>query len=146
MKLIRRCKRAIKRALHEPEPRLLAVPQPVNAQRVLEGKIALITGGSSGIGWAIAKAFVNSGCKVILAGRNPERLRQRCAELAQGAAAAIELDVCDVASLPEKVCQAAKLFPEGRIDILVNSAGLVCHRDFLKVTPEEYLHGCSTGM
>ena len=49
------------------EEKLYPIPQPVNAQQLLEGKIALITGGSGGIGLAMAKTFMDSGCKVILA-------------------------------------------------------------------------------
>ena len=48
----------------------IAVPSLANIENLLEGRIALITGGSSGIGYAIAKKFLSSGCRVIIAGTN----------------------------------------------------------------------------
>lgn len=48
------------------------------------------------------------------------------------------LDVLDVNSMPDKVREAAELFPEKRIDILVNSAGVVSHSGFANMTVEEY--------
>lgn len=61
------------------EEKLYPVPQPVNAQKLLEGKVALITGGSGGIGFAMAKSFRNSGCKVIIAGTDEMKLKN-CSE------------------------------------------------------------------
>ena len=53
---------------------------PVYVQKennnILDGKTALITGGASGIGFGIAKAFVNAGCKVVIAGRNEIKLKE----------------------------------------------------------------------
>lgn len=46
------------------------IPQPVNCQKVLETKTALITGGSGGLEFAFAKAFIGAGCFVIIAGTN----------------------------------------------------------------------------
>ena len=48
------------------------------------------------------------------------------------------LDVLDVKNMPAKVDEAAKLFPENRIDILVNSAGVVAHTGFMNMTEDEY--------
>lgn len=57
------------------------IPQPVNAQRLLEGKVSLITGGSGGIGFAMAEAFLKSGAKVIIAGTKEEKLKNCCEKL-----------------------------------------------------------------
>lgn len=63
------------------EEKLYPVPQPVNAQKLLEGKVALITEGSGGIGLAMAKAFRDSGSKVIIAGTSEAKL-QNCVKIA----------------------------------------------------------------
>lgn len=57
----------------------IPIPNPINAPELLKGKIALITGGSSGIGFAMAESFLRCGAKVIIAGTNEERL-QKCLE------------------------------------------------------------------
>ena len=116
--------------------KLIPIPEPVNTDKLLDGKIALITGGSGGIGMGIAKAFINSGAKVIIAGTNEQKLRKCLSILPEGGY--LLLNVLDVKAMPEKVKEAANLFPENRIDILVNSAGVVSHSGFENMTEEEY--------
>ena len=132
--------RKIVRLMKERE--YIPIPTPVNTDSLLEGKIALITGGSGGIGMGIAKAFLNSGAKVIIAGTNQDKLNH-CLSILWGggvgnSCSALILDVLDVKAMPAKVDEAAKLFPENRIDILVNSAGVVSHSGFENMTLEEY--------
>lgn len=131
-------KRAARWILKEfKEEKLYPIPQPVNAQSILDGKVALITGGSSGIGLAMARSFLNSGCKVILAGRNEDKLKRCVAELGTNAYS-IVLDVRDIPLMSDKIRQAASLPDENRIDILVNSAGVVPHKSFEDMTEQEY--------
>lgn len=90
----------------------------------LEGKIALVTGGSQGIGEAIARRLAAAGATVLLAARNQEKAAAVASSIVAGggAAEAVPLDVADPASV-------STLFKElverhGRLDILVNNAGI----------------------
>jgi len=90
----------------------------------LKDKVAIITGGGSGIGKAIAKGFVREGAKVVLAARNKENLEKTIAELraAGGTAEAIVTDVTKEQDIINMVAEAMKRF--GQIDILVNNSGI----------------------
>ena len=91
----------------------------------LRGKVALITGGSRGIGKAVAHALLDEGCRVAICARNAERLSAAVADLAGGAGKAsvigIATDVTDEAAVKKFAAAAEKEF--GRIDLLVNNAG-----------------------
>lgn len=119
------------------EEKKVAVPVPINAAALLEGKVALITGGSGGIGFAMAQSFIKSGCKVVIAGTSESKLKACCEEIGENIASLV-IDVTDVKALPEKVQMAAGMFPENRLDILVNSAGVVNRTDFLCISEQEY--------
>ncbi len=88
----------------------------------LLGKVALISGGTTGIGLAAAKAFVASGAKVVVAARNPERGIQAGQELRHlgGDAAFHRCDVTDPSSVADLVAFVADRF--GRLNCAVNSA------------------------
>lgn len=117
------------------------IPIPVlkDSQKMLEGKVALITGGSSGIGYGIAEQFLKSGCKVIIAGTNKQKLKKCQENLAEyGCVKSIVLNVLEIDKLKEKIREAAKLFEENKIDILVNSAGRNVSSKFMDIGTEEY--------
>lgn len=90
----------------------------------LKAKVAIITGGGSGIGKAIAKAFVEEGATVVLAARNQANLDQTVNELQTmgGQAKAIRMDVSNEQQVIHMVAETARIF--GRIDILVNNSGI----------------------
>lgn len=117
---------------------MVPIYQPINGQHLLKGKTALITGGSGGIGFAVAKAFLQQDCEVIIAGTNEKKLSQYCEKLSGGRARYLIIDVTDVDSMPEKVRLVADMSSTGKIDILVNSAGLVSHSDFYHISEKEY--------
>lgn len=117
----------------------IPIPQPVNAEKILEGKTALITGGSGGLGIAFAKAFMQAGCSVIIAGTNQSKLDTCKAELGQDART-ITIDISNVSNLAEKVNEAVRLSPTRKIDILVNSAGVNKAQNFLNVNESDYDH------
>lgn len=66
------------------EEKKIPIPCPIHAPELLKGKVALITGGSSGIGFAMAENFLKSGAKVIIAGTNEEKLRSCCGKISGG--------------------------------------------------------------
>lgn len=102
----------------------------------LEGKVALVTGGSSGIGRAMAAALARAGASVVLASRGEEGLKAAVAEVRAGGrrAAYAVADLSRIQTLPE-LAQAARSF-FGPPDILVNAAGLNPRRPWTEVTPE----------
>ena len=94
----------------------------------LEGRVALVTGASRGLGWAIAETFAEHGAEVVLASRDQSALDRRAGSLAARGhkAHAMAFDVADRAAATEAVHAVAA--EHGRLDILVNNAGIV-HRD-----------------
>jgi len=87
----------------------------------LTGKVALITGGNSGIGLATAKLFVEEGAKVIITGRNQETLKSATDELGANSHA-VQAEAADPASLERAVAEAVAQF--GRLDIVFANAGI----------------------
>src|SRR5918912_2744001 len=93
-------------------------------EEVLKGKVAIVTGASSGIGEATARALAARGAAVVLAARAEEKLRFLAREIsvAGGRALAVSTDVADADSVGAMVGRAVQEF--GYLDILVNNAGL----------------------
>lgn len=101
----------------------------------LDGKTAIVTGGGSGIGQAIAKRFAAGGAKIYAIDLQLERAEatvRQIAEAGGSGAAAVECDVTDAAATRRAIDGIAA---EGRIDILVNSAG-ISHIGSLETTSE----------
>ena len=90
----------------------------------LDGRVALITGASQGIGRACALALARDGAKIALAARNQEKLAQVASEVAAagGEAAPFKMDVANEDEIKAGVKAAIERF--GKIDILVNNAGI----------------------
>jgi NAD(P)-dependent dehydrogenase (short-subunit alcohol dehydrogenase family) len=100
----------------------------------LEGKIALVTGASRGIGYGLAQALSEAGAKVAVSARDEKLLAQLAATI-PGAFVA-PMDMRSVASIRDGVARVEKHF--GRIDILVNNAGLGNNCPALDVTEAEW--------
>jgi meso-butanediol dehydrogenase/(S,S)-butanediol dehydrogenase/diacetyl reductase len=88
----------------------------------LKGKVALITGGGTGIGTAIAERFVGEGAKICITGRRKEMLDKVARTLSPGSVATCPGDVTKVEDVERMV--AAALAFEGRLDVVVNNAGI----------------------
>jgi len=109
---------------------------PMSAQMDFTGRVALITGGASGIGRAVTRQLSQLGARVAVADRNREGAEAVVAKLGGDNAMAISVDVAD----PESANAMADVVTErfGKLDILVHSAGVGIERGFLETTPEEW--------
>jgi NAD(P)-dependent dehydrogenase (short-subunit alcohol dehydrogenase family) len=95
----------------------------------LKNKVALVTGGSSGIGKAIALAFSKEGAKVAVVGRKTDKAEKVVQEIKKkgGKALAVSGDVSKIANVDKMVTETVKKF--GKLDILVNCAGVLYSAD-----------------
>lgn len=100
----------------------------LHPNELLKGRCALITGGTSGIGFFIAEAFLNAGAKVIITGRNFEKITKAKDTLSKlGEVYALEMDNTSVDSINrgvEKALNIVNQYNLEKIDILVNNAGI----------------------
>ena len=104
----------------------------------LSGRVALVTGASSGLGAQFARTLARAGAAVVLAARRTERLKTLRAEIeaAGGDAHMVSLDVTDHDSIKAAVAHAETEM--GTIDILVNNSGVSTTQRLVDVTPEDY--------
>jgi NADP-dependent 3-hydroxy acid dehydrogenase YdfG len=104
----------------------------------LQGTVALVTGASSGIGEATARALADRGAAVALAARREDRLERLAKEIEQagGRALAIEVDVTDQAQARRAVQRTVDEL--GRLDIVVNNAGVMLLGPILDAPTEEW--------
>lgn len=103
----------------------------------LTGKIALITGGNSGIGLASAKAFLAEGAEVVLVGRRADAVQAAAAEVGK-ACVGITADVANLSDLDRLYADVGKKF--GHLDIVFANAGILTRAPFGTVTPEQFDH------
>ncbi len=104
----------------------------------LAGKVAVVTGGGSGVGKAVARLFLGSGAKVVIAGRDAEKLRRAADELNGGANLSYATaDVSDPKQCEALIRTATEKF--GPVDILVNNAGTnLKDRTLRELTPDAW--------
>ena len=100
---------------------------------LLAGRVVLVSGGSRGVGAAVARAAVREGASVVVTGRRREPGEELVAALG-GAARVLAVDVADVAQARAAVEDTVAAF--GRVDCLVNAAGLTSRGTLLDTTPE----------
>ena len=100
-----------------------------------QNKIAIVTGGGSGIGLAITRKFVEKGILTIIVGRDSAKLQNAKQELGD-LCYPVPLDLTDLSAIPAFVKDISQRF--GRIDILVNNAGINQKKEFLDVTDEDF--------
>jgi NAD(P)-dependent dehydrogenase (short-subunit alcohol dehydrogenase family) len=109
--------------------------QKQKTMKKLANKVALITGGSSGIGLGIAQSFIAEGAQVIITGRNQASLDQAVNLLGSGAIA-IQADVASLPDLSVLYSQVASRF--GKLDVLVANAGVYVLNPLADFTEEQF--------
>jgi len=104
----------------------------------MKNKVVIVTGGSSGLGKYMAKDFVEHGAKVVITGRNEERLEEAKKEMMNGKGEVypIQMDVSNVLEIHRTV--ETTLEKWGRIDVLVNNAGVRLTTKVEDITEEEW--------
>lgn len=101
----------------------------------VSGKVCLVTGGTSGIGCAIALGFAQAGAKVLAGSTSSDKVANIKRELGAGHEAT-QIDVCSPASVRTAMELAVERF--GRIDVLVNAAGVIKKQPSLEMPVEEF--------
>ena len=137
MKFLQRIYNTIRPILVQRE-KLVPIKIPVLTDTLLVGRRGLVTGGSSGIGLAIAQAMVRSGADVIVTGRDEKRLIEsikqirRMCRTSEQKVSGVQLDMTDITSF------SSVLTEFGAFDILVNNAGYVGGGSFGDTKESEY--------
>lgn len=133
--------RIIKKIIHKQLQKLkIKVPVyiPVFQSYLLENRVALVTGATSGIGKAISEAFLRSGAKVIITGRDSEKLKSVYNELIKISTDNDDvkigiLDISDITNIENQFFSILST-TQLKIDIFVNNAGLNCGNQFGKTS------------
>lgn len=108
--------------------------KPLTEKFQLQGKLALVTGGGTGIGFGICQAFIEAGARVVITGRREDVLKEAVEQLGANANYCVG-DISDTSTLPALVQSIENDI--GAIDILVNNAGINLKKDFWDITDEE---------
>lgn len=108
----------------------------------LDGEVAIITGGATGLGFGVAQSFVASGAKVVLAGRREDELKKAVAALGSSASY-VRHDVTEHGKA-EKLIEAATCAAGAPPSILINNAGVHLKKPAVETSPEEFLNVLNT--
>ncbi|MDT8340101.1 MAG: SDR family oxidoreductase [Longimicrobiales bacterium] len=113
----------------------------------LSGRVAVVTGGSEGIGRAVAHALAREGASVMLTSRSPDRARAVAAELDADVRGAVRGAGCDVRDPAQcRVLVEATMEAFGALHVLVNNAGVGIFKPIQEMTEEEYLTQIETNL
>lgn len=139
-------KHIAKAFLNKLQPKTIVKAQisQLSPSELLKGRCALITGGTSGIGYEIAKAYLKAGAKVIITGRTEKKTEDAYNELSKyGECKYTLFNVTDTDRTQTIVEKAVSMF--GRIDILVNNAG-ISGCDIANGAPEQFDNVINTNL
>ena len=118
-------------------PKVFVKFSPIEKGKRLKNKKILITGGTTGIGYAMAKKFIAEGAVVLITGRDRNKIMKACCELGEKCYG-LEFDITQFSYIQEKYDEACKIL-NGDIDCLVCNAGISLHEpSILEVTKEGF--------
>ena len=112
-------------------------------ESIKERKIALVTGGASGIGYAIAQEFVKNDIYTVIIGRNKEKL-QTAKDSLGDLCETLSFDLGELSKIPGVIQEIADRL--GRIDILVNNAGINMKKEYCDVRDEDFMSIIQTNL
>ena len=123
----------------------IPVEIPTLYGEVLKGKVAVVTGGTTGIGFEIAKAFIHNGASVIITGRDSERIANAVVKLKKEIGNSENMFVCGevldntmTTQIEDRWKQILSHIENKHIDILVNNAGVIRKTHFGKTDEKDY--------
>ena len=108
----------------------------ISRGRILDGKKIIVTGGSSGIGYAIAQKFINEGAEVLITGRSRDKLKNIQKKINSKFCKILEWDISNSDLAKSKIKEAKNIL--GRIDIFVNNAGVFNEKCFQEITEGDW--------
>lgn len=135
-KNIKRFLRKIKNLLAGNSKTVVVKVSQLDYNKALAGKKILVTGGSSGIGYAIAKKCVAEGAKVVITGRDEGKLQTACKKINSSNIMMLVWDVAD-SQVSKKMIDETDRLLDG-IDIVFNNAGIYSFKGFLEVDEESW--------
>lgn len=124
-------------AIAAKQEKITKVLVPTTNEKILDGKNAIIIGGTGGIGVAIASRFRESGCNVIITGRDQHKVDKVADEIGKGVKGAA-LNIGNVSEMRQRLSEIIKMFDNAKVDILVNTAGLINNTSFFELSEKEW--------
>jgi NAD(P)-dependent dehydrogenase (short-subunit alcohol dehydrogenase family) len=133
-RLIKNCKNAIKYIKQGGV--VYTTVQQVNHGNILQGRKALITGGSSGFGYAIAKKFLSEGAVVVITGRDKNKLEKALKDLNSENVYGLLWDISDVSIIKDKLVEAVKIL--NGLDVVINNAGIYTPKNWKQIEDNDW--------
>lgn len=131
-------------SLFRPKTIITASFNLVKHDSLLSEKVVLVTGGGSGFGYAIASRFISLGAKVIITGRNEEKLKKAVSTIGGDNIKYLVWDICDVSKAKQKMQEVNSIF--GYINVAINNAGVWTPKKWNEIDESEWDNVLNTNL